>query len=135
MQQKKIVENIWQAYTILGAYQSGMFLLSYFLYKLKIIVMVKKALLVRLEAKPGKEKELEEFLNGGLQLAQAELDTISWYAIKINDSTFGIFDTFHADAGRDAHLSGPIAKALMEKAPDLLASNPVIEKVDVLAAK
>ncbi len=97
--------------------------------------MVKKALLVRLEAKPGKEKELEEFLNGGLQLAQAEVDTISWYAIKINDSTFGIFDTFDADAGRDAHLSGPIAKALMEKAPDLLASNPVIEKVDVLAAK
>jgi quinol monooxygenase YgiN len=97
--------------------------------------MVKKALLVRLEAKPGKEKELEEFLNGGLQLAQAEPDTISWYAIKINDSTFGIFDTFDADAGRDAHLSGPIAKALMEKAPDLLASNPVIEKVDVLAAK
>ena len=97
--------------------------------------MVKKALLVRLEAKPGKEKELEDFLNSGLSLAQNEQDTINWYAIRINNSTFGIFDTFNADAGRDAHLSGPIAKALMEKAPDLLATTPVIEKVDVLAAK
>lgn len=97
--------------------------------------MVKKALLVRLEAKPGKEKELEDFLNSGLLLAQAEPDTINWYAIRINNSTFGIFDTFDADAGRDTHLNGAIAKALMEKAADLLAGNPVIEKVDVLAAK
>ena len=97
--------------------------------------MVKKALLVRLEAKPGKEKELEDFLNSGLSLAQNEPDTINWYAIRINNSIFGIFDTFNADAGRDAHLSGPIAKALMEKAQDLLAATPVIEKVDVLAVK
>lgn len=97
--------------------------------------MVNKGLLVRLEAKPGKEKELEEFLQSALPLALDESDTENWYAIRINDSTFGIFDTFADDAGRDAHLNGPIAKALMANAPELLASNPVIEKVDVLAVK
>lgn len=97
--------------------------------------MVNKGLLVRLEAKPGKEKELEEFLQSALPLALDESGTENWYAIRINDSTFGIFDTFADDTGRDAHLNGPIAKALMAKAPDLLASNPVIEKIDVLAVK
>lgn len=97
--------------------------------------MVNKGLLVRLEAKPGKEKELEEFLQSALPLALDEPGTESWYAIRINESTFGIFDTFTDDAGRDTHLNGPIAKALMTKAPELLASNPVIEKIDVLAVK
>jgi len=68
-------------------------------------------------------------------LAQAEIGTVRWYALQIGPSTFGIFDTFADEAGRDAHLSGEIAKALMAKAPDLLASNPVIEKVDLLAIK
>lgn len=97
--------------------------------------MVKKALLVRLEAKAGKEKELETFLNSGLSLAEAEPDTVHWFAFRINETTFGIYDTFTAEEGRDAHLNGAIAKALMEKAPDLLAGNPQIEKVDILAAK
>ena len=97
--------------------------------------MVNKGLLVRLEAKPGKEKELEEFLQSALPLALDESATENWYAIRINDSTFGIFDTFTDDTGRDVHLNGPIAKALMAKATDLLVSNPVIEKVDVLAVK
>jgi quinol monooxygenase YgiN len=97
--------------------------------------MVKVALLVRLEAKPGKEADLESFLRGGLPLAQEEPATTAWFAIRIGPSTFGIFDAFPDDAGRQAHLSGRIAAALMAKAPELLAQPPVIEKVDVLAAK
>ena len=93
------------------------------------------ALLVRLEAKPGKEKEVEAFLRGGLPLAQQEPATITWFAIRIGPSTFGIYDTFPNEAGRQAHLSGPIAAALMAKAGELLSQPPVIEKVDVLAAK
>jgi quinol monooxygenase YgiN len=88
-----------------------------------------------LQAKPGKEAELETFLKGALPLAEREPGTTSWFAIKINKSTFGIFDTFVDDSGRDAHLNGPIAKALMEKAGELLAKPPSIEKVDVVAAK
>ena len=88
-----------------------------------------------LQAKQGKEAELEAFLKSALPLAQGEQGTTSWFAIKINQSTFGIFDTFADDAGRDAHLNGPIAKALMAKADELLAKPPSIEKVDVLAAK
>ena len=97
--------------------------------------MVKVALLVRLEAKAGKEKDVENFIAGALSLAEAEPDTITWYAIKINDSTFGIFDTFPNDDGRKAHLNGPIAAALMANAAELLAKPPVIEQVDILAAK
>ncbi|HEY8402176.1 MAG TPA: antibiotic biosynthesis monooxygenase [Cytophagaceae bacterium] len=97
--------------------------------------MTKLALLVRLESKPGKEKELQQFLESGLALAREEKQTITWYAIKINESTFGIFDTFQHEDGRLAHLSGKIAKALMEKAPELLANDPKIEFIDVLAAK
>lgn len=97
--------------------------------------MVKVGLLVRLEAKQGKESEVEAFLKGGLPLAQEEPKTITWYAFRIDPSTFGIYDTFEADAGRAAHLEGPIAAALMAKAGELLARPPVIEKVDVLAAK
>ncbi|WP_114941638.1 MULTISPECIES: putative quinol monooxygenase [Mucilaginibacter] len=97
--------------------------------------MVKFALLARLEAKPGKEQEVADFITSALPLAQQEVDTVSWYALKIGPSTFGIFDTFEAEAGREAHLGGEIAKALMAKAPELLASAPVIEKVDLLAVK
>jgi quinol monooxygenase YgiN len=97
--------------------------------------MVKFALLVRLEAKPGKEEEVAEFLRGALPLAEGEPGTISWFAFRIGSSTFGIFDTFNDDAGRQAHLSGPIAAALMAKASELLAKPPVIEKLDLLAAK
>jgi quinol monooxygenase YgiN len=97
--------------------------------------MVKFALLARLEAKPGKEAELEAFLKSALPLAQAEPGTVSWYALKLTPSTFGIFDTFEAEAGRQAHLSGPIASALMAKAGELLSAPPVIERVDLLAVK
>jgi quinol monooxygenase YgiN len=97
--------------------------------------MVNVALLVRLEAKPGKEEEVASFLRGGLALAQDEPETTHWFALRLGPSTFGIFDTFPGESGRQAHLSGPIAAALMAKAPDLLAEPPVIEKVEVLAAK
>ncbi|MEP6768570.1 MAG: antibiotic biosynthesis monooxygenase [Acidobacteriota bacterium] len=98
-------------------------------------VNVKKALWVVLKAKPGKEKDVADFLKGGLPIVEAEPATASWYAIQIGPSAFGIFDTFADDAGRDAHLSGKVAAALMAKAPDLLSEPPKIEKIDVLAAK
>jgi len=97
--------------------------------------MVNKALLVRLEAKPGKEQAVADFLKSGLPLAENEPATITWYGIQLGPSTFGIFDSFPDDAGRQAHLNGPIAAALMANAADLLASDPVIELVDILAAK
>jgi quinol monooxygenase YgiN len=97
--------------------------------------MVTVALLVRLEAKPGKEEALADFLRGGLAIVQEEPATIAWFAIQMGPSTFGIFDAFPDDAGRQAHLAGRVAAALMAQAPDLLAQAPAIEPVDVLAAK
>jgi len=97
--------------------------------------MERFAILVRLESKPGKEKELSDFIKSALPLAQAELLTVKWYALQIGPSTFGIFDTFENEEGRKSHLSGLIAQALMQKAPDLLVSTPVIEMVDLLAVK
>jgi quinol monooxygenase YgiN len=97
--------------------------------------MVSVGLLVTLEAKPGKESELAAFLAGALPLAQAEPNTTAWFAIKIDASTFGIFDVFPDAAGRQAHLDGPIAAALMQRADELLVSPPDIKPVDVLAAK
>jgi quinol monooxygenase YgiN len=97
--------------------------------------MVSVALLVRLEANPGKEADVENFLRGALPLVEQEPATITWYAIRLGPSTFGIFDTFPDDSGRQAHLSGPVAAALMEKASELFAQPPNIEMVDVLAAK
>lgn len=97
--------------------------------------MLKFSLLVRLEAKSGKEQELNDFLKSALPLAQQETGTVTWYAYQINASTFGIFDTFETEDARNAHLNGPIAAALMAKAPELLASDPVIEQVDILAVK
>lgn len=97
--------------------------------------MVKVALFVRLEAKPGKEKEVESFLLSGLPIVQAEPATTAWFGLRLGPSTFGIFDAFPDEAGRQAHLSGRVAAALMAKAGELLAQPPSIEKVDVLAAK
>ena len=97
--------------------------------------MVKVALLVRLEAKPGKEAAVERFLHAGLPLVQEEPATIVWFAIRLGPSTFGIFDAFPDESGRQAHLSGRVAAALMEQAPELLAHPPTIEPVDVLTAK
>ena len=97
--------------------------------------MVKTALFVRLDAKPGKETEVEDFLRGGLAVVMEEPGTIAWFALRLGQSTFGIFDAFPDEAGRQAHLSGRVAAALMAKASELLAQPPVIEKVEVLAAK
>jgi quinol monooxygenase YgiN len=96
---------------------------------------VSVALLVRLEAKPGKEAEVEEFLRAGLSIVEEEPATITWFAIKLGPSTFGIFDAFPDEAGRQAHLTGRVAAALMAKASDLFAQPPSIEKVEVVAAK
>src|SRR5260370_24570373 len=97
--------------------------------------MVKKALWAELNAKPGKEKEMEAFLTSAQPLAEREKDTVSWYAVKMSPSSFGIFDTFADDAGRQAHLNGEIAKALMSKGKELLASDPKIHQIDILASK
>ncbi len=105
-------------------------------FSLKIYnIMVKLALLARLESKPGKEQELADLLAGAVALARSEPATVQWFALRIGPSTFGIFDTFEQEEGRTAHLNGPIAAALMAKAPELLSQPPVIEKVDLLAVK
>ncbi|MGE0644774.1 MAG: putative quinol monooxygenase [Nitrospira sp.] len=97
--------------------------------------MVRVGLLVRLQAKPGKEAEVASFLESGLALANQEAGTVVWFALRLGPATFGIFDAFADESGRKAHLAGPIAAALMAKAADLLAEPPKIEQVDVLAAK
>ncbi|MBC5842797.1 antibiotic biosynthesis monooxygenase [Flavobacterium sp. F-380] len=97
--------------------------------------MEKYALLARLEAKPGKENEVAAFLKSALPIAVGEKETVKWYGWQIGPSTFGIFDTFETEEGRKAHLAGKIAADLMEHAGDLLASDPVIEFVDLLAVK
>lgn len=93
------------------------------------------ALFVRLEAKPGKEQEVESFLVSGLPLVEQEPATIAWFALKIAPSVYGIFDAFPDDAGREAHLSGKVAEALMARAADLFANAPEIMNIHVLAAK
>ena len=97
--------------------------------------MEKFALLARVEARPGKEDQVLEFLKSALPLAEAEPGTVRWYALQIGPSTFGIFDTFETDEARTAHLEGDIAAALMANASELLATDPVIEKVTLLAIK
>lgn len=97
--------------------------------------MVRVGLLVRLQAKPGKEAEVASFLESGLALANQEAATVVWFALRLGPATFGIFDAFADESGRKAHLAGQIAAALMAKAPELLAEPPKIEQVDVLAAK
>jgi quinol monooxygenase YgiN len=98
-------------------------------------IMVKLALLARLESKPGKERALADLLVGAVALARSEPATVQWFAFRIGPTTFGIFDTFELEEGRTVHLNGPIAAALMAKAPELLAQPPVIEKIDLLAVK
>ena len=90
-------------------------------------------LLVRLEAKPEKADDVAGFLAGALDLVREEPETKRWFAIRLGPTTFGIFDTFADESGRQAHLAGRVAAALMENAPALLAQDPVIERVDVLA--
>lgn len=97
--------------------------------------MVKVALFVRLQAKPGREVDVANFLEQGLALANQETTTPVWFALRLGPSTFGIFDAFADEAGRSAHLSGPIAEALMANAADLLSEPPQIEHVDVLGVK
>jgi len=97
--------------------------------------MLTLSLFVRLEAKPGKEEEVAAFLEQGLQLARQEKTTPLWFALRLNKSTFAVFDAFTDEAGRQAHLNGPIAKALMAQAPNLLTTPPVIEPLEVLGAK
>ncbi|HEX3877190.1 MAG TPA: antibiotic biosynthesis monooxygenase [Bryobacteraceae bacterium] len=97
--------------------------------------MLKVSLFVRLEAKAGMEEEVAAFLRQGLELANQEATTPVWFALRIGPGTFAIFDAFEDEAGRQAHLNGPIAKALMEQAPRLLKTTPTIESIDVLAAK
>ena len=98
--------------------------------------MNKLAIWAQLEAKPGKEREVEEFLKSAQPLAEREPGTTSWYALKIGPAKFGIFDTFADEQGRDAHLNGEIAKALFsEQTKALLAKDPSVHKIDVLAAK
>jgi quinol monooxygenase YgiN len=101
----------------------------------KSLPTVRAALWVKLEAKPGQEAAVAKFLQGGLPIVEQEPATITWYALKLGPSTFGIFDTFPDDSGRQAHLAGQVAAALMAKASELLATAPKIEQVDILAAK
>jgi quinol monooxygenase YgiN len=97
--------------------------------------MVKVGLFAKLHAKPGKEAALQSMLEGALALANQEAGTTVWFALKFDAATFGIFDAFASEEGRQAHLTGQIAAALMAKAPELLSEAPKIEMVDVLAAK
>jgi quinol monooxygenase YgiN len=97
--------------------------------------MVKLALFARLEAKAGKEKDVAKFLETGLALANQESTTPLWFALRLGPSTFGVFDAFADEGGRQAHLNGPIAKALLAQAPELFSKPPAIEQIEVLGAK
>ncbi|GLQ46067.1 hypothetical protein GCM10007862_11180 [Dyella lipolytica] len=97
--------------------------------------MVKCGLLVRLEAKPGKEQAVADFLAAGLEMTNREAGTPIWFAIKLSPTTFGVFDAFANEDGRQAHLNGDMAKALMARASELLATSPSVEPIDVLAMK
>ena len=97
--------------------------------------MEKLALLATLQAKSGKEKDVEAFLKGGLELVLQEPQTNHWFAFKTADGKYGIFDTFDDESGRDAHLNGKVAEALMAKADELFSTAPIIEKVEVIAMK
>ncbi len=97
--------------------------------------MIKFALFARLEAKPGKEAAVAAFLEQGLAMAREESTTPIWFALRLSPTTFGIFDAFNDEAGRQAHLNGPIAQALMANAAELLAVPPSIEQIEVLGLK
>jgi quinol monooxygenase YgiN len=97
--------------------------------------MVTTGLYVRLEAQPGKEQDVADFLRDALPIVQSEPATTAWFAIRMGPSTFGIFDVFPSDEGRQAHLSGRVAAALKARASELFVQPPAIEMLDVLAAK
>ena len=97
--------------------------------------MLSLGLFVRIEAKPGKEKEVTAFLKQALEMANQEKTTPLWFALRLGPSTFAVSDAFHDESGRQTHLNGPIAKALMASASDLLAAPPSIEKTEILGAK
>ena len=97
--------------------------------------MVSLSVYVHMKAKPGKEKEVEDFLKSAQPLVEKEPGTIAWFAIKEGPGSYGIFDVFENEAGREAHLAGQVAKALFAKAPDLFVETPPVNKPDVLAAK
>jgi quinol monooxygenase YgiN len=97
--------------------------------------MLSLGLFVRLEAKPGKEEEVAAFLKQGLEMANQEPTTPLWFALRLGPTTFAIFDAFADETGRQTHLNGPIAQALMANAPNLLAAPPSIEPTEVLGAK
>jgi quinol monooxygenase YgiN len=97
--------------------------------------MIKLAFFARFEAKPGKEEEVAKFLETSRDMAQKEPTTINWYALRLSQSTFGVFDTFNDENGRQKHLNGPIGQALMAKAPELFSSPPSIEPIEVLGLK
>ena len=97
--------------------------------------MLKHSLFVRLEAKPGKADEVAAFLQQGLQMSYQETTTPLWFSLRLGPTSFAVFDSFNDESGRQAHLNGPIAKALMAQAPNLFATPPVIERLDVLGAK
>jgi quinol monooxygenase YgiN len=97
--------------------------------------MDKLAVLVLMNAKPGKEKEVEQFLELAQPLAEREPGTSTWYALKLAPGRYGIFDTFKDDSGRNAHFNGEIAKALFAKAEHLFSTPPQVEKVEILASK
>jgi quinol monooxygenase YgiN len=97
--------------------------------------MIKFALFARLEAKPGKEQDVADFLAAGLEMANQETTTPIWFALRLSPSVFGIFDAFETDANRQAHLTGPIAQALMAKAEELFSVPPSIEAIEVLGLK
>jgi quinol monooxygenase YgiN len=97
--------------------------------------MIKLAFFARFEAKPGKEEAVAKFLETALDMAKKEPTTINWYALRLSSNTFGVFDTFNDENGREKHLNGPIGQALMAKAPELFSSPPSIEPVEVLGTK
>jgi quinol monooxygenase YgiN len=97
--------------------------------------MAQQAIWVMLKAKPGKEAEVEAFLKQGAEMAQDELQTVTWYGVKMGPGVYGVFDTFADESGRDAHLNGEIAKALMASAPELFSNELRIEQMEILAAK
>ncbi len=97
--------------------------------------MAKQAIWVMLKAKPGKEQEVEAFLKAGATMSQDEPQTVTWYGVKIAPGMYGVFDTFDDEQGRDAHMNGEIAKALMAKAPDLFSNEVKIEQMEILARK
>ena len=97
--------------------------------------MAKYALYVSLKAKPGKEKDVEALLKQGSEMAKKEGGTVNWYGLREDEGLYSIFDTFNDESGRDAHLNGEIAKALMSKGKELLANDPKIHQVEIIAAK